>query len=65
MYRLALDYLFAHEYETIYAGCFTYNTHSLRILENNGFVRWPEGDAEEISVFDGNKVTMLGYVCRK
>ena len=65
MYRLALDYLFAHGYETIFAGCFAYNTHSLRILENNGFVRWPEGDVEETSVFDGNKVTMLGYVCCK
>ena len=65
MYRLALNYLFAHGYETIFAGCFSYNTHSLRILENNGFVRWPEGDSEEISVFDGSKVTMLGYVCRK
>lgn len=65
MYRLALNYLFSHGYETVYAGCFSYNTHSLRILENNGFVRWAEGDAEEISVFDGSKVTMLGYVCRK
>ena len=65
MYRLALEYLFSHGYETIYAGCFPYNTHSLRILENNGFVRWPEGDTKETSILDGGEITMLGFVCHR
>ncbi len=65
MYQLALEYLFSRGYETIYAGCFPYNAHSMRILEKNGFVRWPEGDTVEMSVFDGIKITMQGFICHR
>ena len=65
MYRLALEYLFSHGYDTIYAGCFPFNKPSLRILEKSGFIRWPEGDTKEISVFDGSEITMLGFVCHR
>ena len=65
MYRLALEYLFSHGYDTIYAGCFPFNKPSLRILEKMGFIRWPEGDTKEASVFDGSEITMLGFVCYK
>lgn len=65
MYRLALEYLFANGYDTIYAGCFPFNTPSMRILKKNGFVCWPEGDVKEISVFDGSEIVMLGFKCRR
>ena len=65
MYRLALEYLFANGYDAIYAGCFPFNTPSMRILKKNGFVRWPEGDVKEINVFDGSEIVMLGFKCRR
>jgi len=65
MYCLALEYLFLHGYDTIYAGCFSFNKPSLRILEKNGFICWPEGDTKEISVFDGSEIIMLGFICHR
>lgn len=65
MYRLALKYLFANGHETIYAGCFPFNKPSLRILEKNGFVRWPDGDTKETSAFDGSEIVMLGFRCHR
>lgn len=65
MYRLALEYLFANGYDAIYAGCFPFNTPSLRILAKNGFARWPEGDVKEINVFDGSEIVMLCFKCRR
>ncbi|MBQ8556121.1 MAG: GNAT family N-acetyltransferase [Clostridia bacterium] len=64
-YRLALRYLFAHGYDAIYAGCFPHNTPSLRILKKSGFIRWPEGDVKETSVFDGSEIIMLGFQCQR
>lgn len=65
MYRLALEYLFSRGYEKVYAGCFPYNTRSMRILEQNGFLRRPEGDTKETSILDGSEIIMLGYVCHR
>ena len=60
-YRLACDYLFQNGYKVICAGCFPYNTYSMHILEKTGFMRWPEGDTVETSVFDGTEIMMLGF----
>ena len=62
-YKMACDYLFDKGYQTIYAGCFPYNTPSMNVLQKTGFVRWQEGDTVETSVFDGSKLTMLGFKC--
>ena len=61
-FRLALAYIFANsDYTELSAGCYRDNTGSRKMLEQIGFVRFPEGDLEETDAFTGEPTVQLEY----
>ena len=48
--------------QRIYAGCYCDNEASLKILQKSGFIRYPEGDQNEINCFTGKPITQLSFV---
>lgn len=61
-FKLALEYIFEHfDYCEISAGCYCDNVYSLRMLESIGFLRYPEGDEDEIHCFTGKPTTQLEF----
>lgn len=61
-FELALKYIFTHfEFKEISAGCYEDNICSMKMLEKIGFIRYPDGDEKEESVFTGEEICQLEY----
>lgn len=65
-FRMALEYIFNHfDYTEISAGCFCDNTYSRKMLESIGFIRYPDGDENEVNCFTGEITTQLEFRLKK
>lgn len=65
-FKLALSYIFNNfHYQEISAGCYEDNIYSIKMLENIGFIRYPEGDEKEINIFTNKEITQLEYRFKK
>lgn len=61
-FSLALQYCFAaFNLKFISAGCYQDNVKSIKMLQHIGFVRYPEFDTCETSVFTGECIKQLEY----
>ena len=62
-FTLAVNHIFhSMNLQRIYAGCYCDNEASLKILQKSGFIRYPEGDQNEINCFTGKPITQLSFV---
>ena len=65
-FKLALSYIFNNfHYQEISAGCYEDNIYSIKMLENIGFIRYPEGDEKETNIFTNKETTQLEYRIKK
>ena len=65
-FKLALSYIFNnYDYKEISAGCYEDNIYSIKMLENIGFIRHPEGDEKETNIFTNKETTQLEYRIKK
>ena len=65
-FKLALSYIFNNfHYQEISAGCYEDNIYSIKMLENIGFIRHPEGDEKETNIFTNKETTQLEYRIKK
>lgn len=65
-FKLALSYIFNNfHYQEISAGCYEDNIYSIKMLENIGFIRYPEGDEKETNIFANKETTQLEYRIKK
>ena len=62
-FALALQYCFdTFGLTEIYAGCYTHNVQSMKMLQKCGFIPHPEGDQEEAHYLDGSPVIQRDFV---